>query len=505
MNNNNPLSIIRLLLLIFFFVTTSFATNPNVILIYVDDMGYGDASCLNPNAKFQTPNIDRLAKEGMTFTDGHSSDTVCTPSRYGLLTGRYSWRTTMKRGVMGAEGTCLIADGRMTLASFFQENGYITGMVGKWHLGMDFPDEKGNRDWSKPTIDMPLDKGFDYFWGIPASMNYGVLAWFDGRMAKTPPSLFTRKKTNQIAFSDYRIKPPYDIKPLNSSDLEVASDFIDINCLDYFTNQSIKWLEEQTKLAKDGKPFMLYLAYTSPHKPVIPLNRFRGQGRAGAYGEFMIETDWHVGRVLDWLDKNKLADNTVVVFTSDNGPENTWRRRIEKFNHHSNGIYREGKRSIYEGGHRVPFFVRWPNKVKAASKWSLPVCQTDFLATFADMLGEKLPDNSGEDSVSFYRALTGQVAPQRLAMIHHGMRGRYAVREGKWKLIMESERKDSKRELYNLSTDPGEASNLIMKHPDVANRLGKRITEIIQNGRTTPGRPQKNDTALWSDLYWMRD
>ncbi|MEC9080514.1 MAG: sulfatase-like hydrolase/transferase, partial [Verrucomicrobiota bacterium] len=163
----------RLLILSLFCATSALADNPNVILIYVDDMGYGDASCLNPKSKFQTPNIDRLAKEGMSFTDGHSSDTVCTPSRYGLLTGRYSWRTTMKRGVMGAEGACLIADDRMTLASFLRDNGYATAMVGKWHLGMDFPGVKGNRDWSKPTVDMPLDKGFDYFWGIPASMNYG--------------------------------------------------------------------------------------------------------------------------------------------------------------------------------------------------------------------------------------------------------------------------------------------------------------------------------------------
>ena len=495
----------RLMLLSLFCGVSLLAVNPNVIIIYVDDMGYGDASCLNPQSKFQTPNIDRLAKEGMIFTDGHSSDTVCSPSRYGLLTGRYAWRTKMKRGVMGAEGECLIADGRMTLASFFRDNGYATAMVGKWHLGMNFPGTKDKRDWSKPTVDMPLDKGFEYFWGIPASMNYGVLAWFEGRMAKVPPTLFTRKKSNHIANDDYRIKPPYQAKPFKTNDLEVAYDFIDIECLDRFTERAIKWLDIQASAARNGKPFMLYLSYTSPHKPVIPLKRFWGKGDAGAYGDFMMETDWHVGRVLDWIDKNKLTDNTVVVFTSDNGPESTWRRRIEEYNHHSNGIYREGKRSIYEGGHRVPFLIRWPNKVKARSKCDSPVCQTDFLATFADILGKKLPENAGEDSVSFYRALIGQIVPQRLAMIHHSMRGRYAVREGNWKLIMESGSKDSKRELYNLSVDPGELSNLIVKHPNVAKRLKKSITEIIRNGRTTPGRAQKNDTTLWNDLHWMID
>ena len=249
------------------------AEKPNIILVYVDDMGYGDASCLNPKSKFKTPHLDRLAREGMTFTDGHCSDTVCTPSRYGLLTGRYAWRTTLKRGVMGAEGACLIADGRVTLASLLRGQGYATAMVGKWHLGMDFPGTWGKRDWTQPVKDMPLDKGFDYYWGIPASMNYGVLAWFDGRFAKVPPTQYTAKKPNAIAISDYRIKPPYaKVPPKNptKNDLEVAPDFVDIECLDRFTTQSLKWLDSRASAARAGKPFFLYLPYTSPHKPVIP-------------------------------------------------------------------------------------------------------------------------------------------------------------------------------------------------------------------------------------------
>ena len=186
------------------------ADKPNVIVIYTDDQGYGDVSCLNPDSKFQTPNLDKLAREGMSFTDAHCSDTICTPSRYGLLTGRYSWRTKLKRGVFGAEKKCLIVDGRMTLASLFKANGYHTAMVGKWHLGMDFPGERDSRDWTQPVLDMPLDKGFDYFWGIPASLNYGVLAWFEGRHAEVPPTQYTQKKPNKIAISDYRIKPPYE-------------------------------------------------------------------------------------------------------------------------------------------------------------------------------------------------------------------------------------------------------------------------------------------------------
>jgi arylsulfatase A len=484
---------------------TAFAEKPNIILVYVDDMGYGDASCLNPKAKFKTPNIDRLAQEGLTFTDGHCSDTVCTPSRYGLLTGRYAWRTTLKRGVMGAEAKCLIADGRVTLASLLGANGYATAMVGKWHLGMDFPGTKGDRDWTQPVRDMPLDKGFGYFWGIPASMNYGVLAWFEGRHAKVPPTQFTRKKPNAIAISDYRIKPPYEAKPLKPNDLEVAQDFVDIECLDRFTSQALKWLDGRAANARNGKPFFLYLPYTSPHKPVIPLEKFRGQGKAGAYGEFMIETDHHLGRILKWLDDQKLAKNTMVIFTSDNGPENTWRKRIELHGHHSNGIYREGKRSIYEGGHRVPFLIRWPAQVKAGSKWSRPVCQTDLLATVAEMLGKRLPANTGEDSISFYQVLRGvkeNSFAERVAMVHHSSQGRFAIREGKWKLVMEDGRR-AKRELYDLAADPGETKNIIAENPAISKRLAAKLTALIRHGRSSPGPVQKNDTPPWRDLVWI--
>ncbi len=483
------------------------ADKPNIIVIYTDDQGYGDASCLNPDSKFKTPNLDRLAAEGVTFTDGHCSDTVCTPSRYGLLTGRYNWRTTLKQGVFGAEKECLIADGRMTLASLLRDNGYHTAMVGKWHLGMDFPGKWGDRDWSQPVKDMPLDKGFQYFWGIPASMNYGVLAWFEGRYAAVPPTLYTRKKKNQIAISDYRIMPPYEKEPLKKNDLEVAPDFVDSECLTRFTDKSIEWIQGKVEDAKNGKPFFLYLPYTSPHKPVIPVEKFRGQGEAGAYGEFMIETDWHVGRILKLLDDTGLADNTMIVYSSDNGPETTWRERIKKFDHHSNGIYREGKRSIYEGGHRVPFFVRWPAKVEGGREINSTVCQTDLLATFAEMLGSELPNDAGEDSVSFYPALVDSSAKlnPRPPLINHGVAGRFAIRDGEWKLVMESKKKGEKRELYNLTTDPGETKNVLKDHPDIEKRLVESLTKIVKDGRSTPGEAKGNDTPWWDNLVWMKE
>ena len=479
-------------------------SHPNIVLVYTDDQGYGDASCLNPRAKFKTPHQDRLAREGMTFTDAHCSDTVCTPSRYGLLTGRYSWRTSLKRGVFGAEHPCLIKEGRTTLASFLQENGYQTAMVGKWHLGMEFPGTIGQRDWSLPVRDMPLDKGFDYFWGIPASMNYGILAWFEGRFAKVPPSQWTRKKPNRIALSDYRIAPPY-LKEQAEGLMEVAPDFVDSACLTRFTDQALKWVTSVAGDARSGRPFFLYLPLTSPHKPVIPLEQFRGQGKAGAYGEFMIETDWHLGRLLDLLDREQLTRDTIVIYTSDNGPENTWKERIRKFNHHSSGPYRGGKRSIYEGGHRVPFFFRWPARVKPGSQWTEPICQTDLLSTFASILGKPLPGGSGEDSISFHSAWIENAGSlsSRPPVIHHSANGRFAIRKGRWKMVMESTRKAEKRELYDLQLDPGENHNILTNHPDVEKRLLHQLIQIVTSGSTREMPNAGNDTPPWADLVWL--
>jgi len=496
------------------FTTTAGIANdtdmPNVIVIYTDDQGFGDATCLNRDSKFITPNIDRLAHEGVLFTDGHCSDTVCTPSRYGLLTGRYSWRTELKRGVFQAERPCLIPDQRMTVASFLRDNGYQTGMVGKWHLGMDFPGTRTTRDWSQPVLDMPLDKGFDYFWGIPASMNYGVLAWFEGRFAKVPPTQYTSKKPNKIALDDYRIMPPYDlsasVKDANatgnfSGKLEVAPDFTDISCLDRFTTESIEWIKQRNT----DKPFFLYLPYTSPHKPVIPMDRFRGQGEAGAYGEFMIETDWHVGRILDFLEKEGLEENTFILFTSDNGPETTWKKRKEIFRHASNGPYREGKRSIYEGGHRVPFIVRWPAGIVSPGRiYSSPVCQTDLLATLAEIVGGSLPNNAGEDSQSFLPALTKATTVNRVPMIHHSSGGAFAIRDKQWKLVMGSKKKRL-QELYDLSNDPGETQNLFETQSERAKILQQKLTHIVRSGRSTHGNPVPNDTPYWDDLFWMTE
>ena len=483
---------------------------PNIIVIYTDDQGFGDASCLNAGAKFKTPNLDRLANEGISFTNGHCSDTVCTPSRYGLLTGRYCWRTKKKTGVLKAEGDCLIDDGRMTLASLLKDNGYNTAMVGKWHLGMEFGGEFGDRDWSKPVTDMPLDKGFDYFYGIPASLNYGVLAWFEGRFAKVPPTLYTSKKKN-ARHVDYRIMPEYcktpkEVdRPITKQVIEVAPDFIDNQCLTRFTDKAIEWMKGKADEAKNGKPFFMYLPFTSPHYPVCPKKEFWGKGDCGGYGEFVIETDHHVGRILDFLKKSDLDENTMIVFSSDNGPERSWKKRIEIFGHDSSHIYTGGKRDIYEGGHRVPFFVRWPVGIKRPGRsWDKIVGQVDLLATFAELLGATLPENAGEDSQSFATVLTNPQADyERQPLINHSAGGRFAITAGRWKLILPLGKLGM--ELYDLTTDPAEKNNVAAEHPERVARLKKKATDIVRNGRTTPGAVQANDTGYWKHLTWITE
>jgi len=486
------------------------AERPNIILIYSDDQGFGDASCYNPNSKFKTPNLDRLAAEGIRFTNAHSSDTVCTPSRYGLLTGRYCWRTVKKKGVMGAEGECLIKNDRLTLASMLKQKGYHTAMVGKWHLGMDFPGTPKTRDWTQPVKNMPLDKGFDYFYGVPASLNYGVLAWFEGRYAKVPPTVYTAKKPNQ-RHSDYRIMPPYQDSPaetkqvLGKSGMEVAPDFIDNQCLTRFTDKAIDWMREKSADARQGTPFFVYLPLTSPHYPVCPLPDFWGQGECGGYGEFVIETDHHVGRVLQFLKESGLDDNTIVIYTSDNGPERSWQERIEQFQHDSRGRFRGGKRDIYEGGHRVPFLVRWPAGIKQPGRtFEGLIGQIDLLATIAELTETEFPASAGEDSQSFLSVLVdSNSSHQRLPLITHAANGRFAITEGTWKLVMPHRK--LKSELYDLAADPRETNNAIADHPKLAKSLTQKITAIVQNGRTTPGATQPNDTGHWSDLTWIKN
>ena len=474
---------------------------PNIIVIYTDDQGYGDASSYNGDSKFQTPHIDRLAKEGMRFTDGHSSATICSPSRYGLLTGRYSWRTTRKKGNAPVDGPCWIAKDRLTLASLLQKKGYNTGMSGKWHLGMDFPGKKGKRiGWDKDIVDGPNAKGFDYYFGIPASMNYGVLTYIENKRVLEEPSLWTHKKPSE-AIDDFRFMPPYEAQPKGKGDIEIAPSFLDENALTEFTNKALAWLETVKKDAQQGKPFFLYMPLSSPHKPVVPKKEFVGKSKAGLYGDFMIETDHHVGSILKFLDDNNLTKNTMVVFTSDNGQARTYSERAEKYNHHSGGGLRGGKRDLYEGGHRVPFIIRWPNAIKAGSVTHETVCQTDLLATFADIVGTPLKDNEGEDSFSLKPIFSGQEL-DRAPVIHGTGGGILAIRDGDWKLSMKDRK--APKQLVNLKDDLREENNLLDTNPAKVEELTKKLTTIIVNGGSKPDKKTSNDgPKSWPQIKWI--
>lgn len=499
--------------------------NPNIIIIYTDDQGYGDVSYLNPEAKFQTPNIDKIAREGVVFTDGHSSDAVCTPSRYSLLTGRYSWRTALKKGVLQADGPCLIEKDRMTIASLLKEHGYNTAMVGKWHLQMEFQGEPGeNRDWSQPFTEGPVEHGFDYFFGIPASMNYGILTYLENDRVLDPPVLWTKKKPDPSdrSYGDvmnpkaYRMTPPYENAPGEGGGwVEVAPSFNDELVLETFAAKAVEFIDEA---ARDERPFFLYLPLTSPHLPHCTHPDFRGRSDCGNYGDFMEETDFRVGQVLDALRANGIENNTLVIFSSDNGAETNYEYQRDTHDHYSSLHFKGGKRDIYEGGHRVPFLMRWPDRISEGSTIDVPVCQTDYLATIADIIGVALPDNAAEDSYSLLPYLNDQesIEQERGPVIHHSVTGHFAIREGKWKLNMlrgsggslnptfyKPKDGEALYELYDLENDPGETTNLYFEYPEVVESLKHKITSTIENGRTTPGAPQDFVRSNWDQLTWM--
>ena len=456
---------------------------PNLVLIYVDDMGYGDCGALNDDARFETPRIDALARAGMTFTDAHSTGSVCTPSRYGLLTGQYAWRTERK-GVVGADVDALIAEDRLSLPRLLQREGYHTAVIGKWHLGMQIPGTKGDRDWSMPVLDGPTERGFDVFHGIPASMNFGVLTWFDGPLAVTPATKWTRKKfpPSEIETGPkaYRMAPPYDDEREGKGDIEVAADFVDQEALAIIAREAVAYIAGRA--ADDpSRPFFLYVPFTSPHLPHCAADEFVGTSGMGEYGDFMRETDHRVGEILDALDDHAFSDDTMVVFSSDNGPERNHHDWERIYGHRCAGPLRGGKRDLYEGGHRVPFFVRWPGVIAPASRCPEPVSQADLLATMAEILGVELPDDAGEDSFSLLAAMRAEEhgVPLRGPIIHHGGGDRYAIRDGDWKLLL-----GPAPELYDLSQDLGETTNRAGDHADVVAALRSRAGLLMSSGRS---------------------
>jgi arylsulfatase A-like enzyme len=486
---------------------------PNIIYILADDMGPGDVKAYNEECRFPTPGIDRLAGEGMLFMDAHTSSGVCTPTRYGILTGRYSWRTHLKGGVLQGHSPHLIDTNRETVASYLKERGYATACVGKWHLGMDWTSTDGkavaktaprNVDFTVPVKNGPQDVGFDDYFGISASLNMDPHAFIDGRSAVGTLEFVEDTKA-------------YGLKGAKKG--WVAKEFEQDQVLPTFARKACEWIREHA-----DQPFFLYLPLNSPHSPIVPSEDFEGKSGLSPHGDFCMETDWAVVEILRTLDELELMDNTIVIFTADNGtsPQAKF-APMQAMGHYPSWIYRGLKGTNWEGGHRVPFVVRWPAGVEGGSRSDAIICTTDLLATVADILGETLPDNAGEDSVSFLPALKGEAIEGNAdrGIIHHSDVGVFAIRRGKWKLHLDN-RGGSRRTnpkdppvinsseflLFDMEADVAESTNLSDEHPEVVHELKQLLADLIQQGRSSPGQPQANDPARgkeWRQLKPIAD
>lgn len=480
--------------------------HPNIIFLIADDLGYGDLSYLNEKGKIKTPHLDKMAREGVVCSDAHSSAAVSTPTRYGVLTGRYNWRSTLKAGVLSWYDNPLISSGRTTMASMLRNQGYSTACIGKWHLGMNFPTKDGkkpvdtpetyNLDFTKEITGGPCDVGFDYFFGVDAP-NYPPYCYIENRHTLGLPD--TYYPTNQKmgcrpgrGLAEWNLK---DILPVLS---DKAIEYIDIS-------------------SKSNKPFFLYFPLTSPHEPIVPISKFEGQSKLNKYADFVMQTDAIVGSILEALEKNNILDNTIIVFTSDNGcsPRADFELLGQK-GHDPSYIFRGMKSDLFEGGHHIPCIVHWPAQIKSHLVHQT-VCLTDFMATFAAITGYSLADNEGEDSFNILPLLTipEYKAPIREAIVHHSIDGSFAIRQDKWKLLLSSysggwsePRKPlegtPEYQLYDLEKDPGETCNLYEANQEVGRGLRELLIRYIEEGRSTSGLPQKNDgTYPWKQLSWM--
>lgn len=451
-------------------------SQPNVVVILVDDMGYGDPGCYNPDSKIATPNIDSLAAAGMRFTDAHAPGPLCHLSRYGLMTGCYPFRATPERW---AKQRTIKAD-QMTIASLLKSQGYHTAMVGKWHLGFD---EDG---YENPLPGGPVDCGFDSYFGIRASTDIPPYFYIRGNMAVQPP-------TNHIAANNTegwsKIQGAFWRQGGIAPDLELK------DVLPRFTDEAIHVVESHVKDQATAKsPLMLYLAYPAPHTPWLPSAEFAGKSGAGMYGDFAMMVDFQIGRVLESLRKSGLSDKTIVVFASDNGP--TWYEKdVERFGHDSSGGLRGMKADAWESGHRVPFIVRWPTVTKPKSVSNQLICFTDLLATLAETLDVQLPTEAAPDSFSFRRVLTGEQPdsePVRTELVVRSGGGFMTFRQGPWKLIqglgsggfsvphkIKAAAGEPAGQLFNLETDRGETSDVYSGHQNLVEAMSLRLNEIV--------------------------
>lgn len=451
------------------------AAPPNIVLILADDMGHGHVSCLNPESKIATPHIDRLGRQGMMLTDAHSGSAVCSPTRYGLLTGRYAWRTRLVSGVLVPYDPPLIEGNRLTLPAMLRKHGYHTACIGKWHLGWDWPREgKDDPDFTRPIAGGPTTRGFDYYFGTDVP-NY-------------PPYCFIE--------NDRTVGLPTDRKPrknLDGSPGAMLPGWQFDAILPKLTERATAYIGER---AAAKQPFFLFFSLTSPHEPIAPSAAFRGKSGLNALADFLIETDWVVGQVAEALERHGLVDDTLFIFTADNGSSlYTGGDELRRKGHEPSGRFRGFKMSIYEGGHRVPFFARWPGRIKAGSASDETVCLTDLMATCAELVSEALPSDAGEDSYSILPVLLGEATktPIREGTVHQSAWGQLAIRQGPWKLILPPAEAMKKRvgksepletELYNMVDDVAETNNVRERHPEVVARLTALLEKYQRDGRS---------------------
>jgi len=496
---------------IFFAPSSIVASKPNILVIYADDLGYGDVGCYNPDrCKIPTPNIDRIAKQGMRFTDGHSSSGVCSPSRYTLLTGRYHWRSRLQKGIVGVWESPLISADRMTIGTLAKQRGFKTACIGKWHLGWNWAiprsqlkffrsrgktkgptaSDRHRSVWrnvfSKSIGGGPTERGFDEYFGTD------VPNW--------PPFCFIEQ--------DRTVGIPIEFLPARLMENNQASvqgpslkDWSLEPILPAIADRVVKFIERE---ATTPEPFFVYMPLTSPHTPLSVNEPWKGASGLNLYADFVMETDAVVGQVIDAIEKCGVADNTLVLFTSDNGcAPYIGVKKLEAMGHYPSGPLRGYKSDVWEGGHRVPFIVRWPGVVQPGSRCNQLVHQADLIATFADLLDQPLPANAGEDSVSLMPLFRGGGEPVRRHAISCGMNGLPSIRDGQWKLILGKGSggwtkggDDQGVQLYNLAEDLGESENIAEQEPERAKAMKEVMETLITDGRSTPGPKQSNDVKV---------
>jgi arylsulfatase A-like enzyme len=493
------------------------AERPNIIFILADDMGIGDISALNDESKIQTPNLDHFIKQGMVFTDAHTASAICTPTRYGLLTGRYPWRSELKEGVANGYTKALIAPELDTVPKLLKRAGYKTAMTGKWHLGFNWtfkdgvdpvyelqPDSKKLEnlvDYTKPFKGGPVDCGFDYFYGMVASPGMPPYTFLENdRVAVLPTDRqawygprddFPAGKKNDYERWATMLRPGLKAPGFESNQVMLR-----------YTEKALEYLKNQ----KAGTPFFLYVPYAAPHTPVVPRKPFLGTSKAGTYGDFVQELDWSIGQILHTLEEKGLAKNTLVFFSADNGHSPAGFPLVfeEKYNHDPEHGLRGHKAQLYEGGHRVPFAVRWPGKIKPGTVCETTICLNDLYATCAALTGQKINKNSGVDSYNMLGLLVGGSPYKRPSTIYSDYSGRFAIRKGDWKLILNPNPKQC--QLFNLKNDLAEKQNKAQnpEFKSVMDDLMDTVMEVVANGRTTVGPVVQNDgPKVWKQLYWV--